>query len=64
MNCNECLENLVPHLERLLGSEQESQLQAHLENCDDCRKERNAFALIQERLLSRGHARRSKGIKK
>jgi outer membrane lipoprotein-sorting protein len=56
MNCTECRDNLIACIEGLLGDEESSQCQAHLETCAACRAECASFAKLQQQLVARGHA--------
>jgi hypothetical protein len=56
MNCTECRDNLIACIEGLLGDEESSQCQAHLETCAACRAEYASFAKLQQQLVARGQA--------
>ena len=56
MNCTECRDNLVACIDGLLGDEESSQCQAHLETCAACRAEYASFAKLQQQLVARGQA--------
>jgi outer membrane lipoprotein-sorting protein len=56
MNCIECRDNLIACIEGLLGDEESSQCQAHLETCAACRAEYASFAKLQQQLVARGQA--------
>ena len=46
MNCAECTEQLVPHLEGLLDQSQQRQLESHLDDCPTCRAELDRIEIV------------------
>lgn len=56
MNCAECTEQLVPHLEGLLDQSQQSQLKSHLDDCPTCRAELDRMQHLFDSLIRRGQA--------
>ncbi|MHC4177846.1 MAG: zf-HC2 domain-containing protein [Planctomycetota bacterium] len=56
MNCAECTEQLVPHLEGLLDQSQQRQLKSHLDDCPTCRDELDRMRRLFDRLVRRGRA--------
>ncbi len=56
MNCAECKELLVVHLEGLLEGSQEQAVQEHLGTCEMCRAELTGLQTLQQRLVSNGKA--------
>jgi hypothetical protein len=56
MNCAECTEQLVPHLEGLLAQSQQRQLESHLDDCPTCRAELDRMRRLFDRLVRRGKA--------
>lgn len=59
MNCAECKEQLVLHIEQLLDDAQERQLTEHLESCRSCQAELKELEILQGRLVHNGKAARS-----
>jgi len=59
MNCAECKEQLVLHVEQLLDDAQERQLAEHLERCRSCQAELRELEILQGRLVRNGEAARS-----
>jgi len=58
MNCAECKEQLVLHIEQLLDDAQERQLAEHLESCRSCQTELRELEILQGRLVRNGEAAR------
>jgi hypothetical protein len=56
MNCAEYRDSLVAYIEGLLDEEESLRCRTHLESCEDCRAECEAFANLQQRLDARGRA--------
>lgn len=56
MNCAECKELLVVHLEGLLDESGERAVQEHLGQCDTCRTELAELQTLQHRLVHNGEA--------
>ncbi len=54
MNCTECKELLVAHLEGLLEESQKQAVQEHLGQCDTCRAELEGLQTLQQRLVNNG----------
>ena len=54
MNCTECKELLVAHLEGLLEASQEQAVLEHLGQCDTCRAELAGLQTLQQRLVNNG----------
>ena len=54
MNCTECKELLVAHLEGLLEASQEQAVLEHLGQCDTCRAELVGLQTLQLRLVNNG----------
>ena len=56
MNCAECQEQLVPHIEQLLDEAQTEQVAEHVKNCPSCQAELEGLQTLQGRLVSNGKA--------
>jgi hypothetical protein len=56
MNCAECKELLVVHLEGLLDASQEQAVLEHLGTCEMCRAELAGLQTLQQRLVHNGKA--------
>jgi hypothetical protein len=56
MNCAECKDLLVAHLEGLLDGLQEQAVMSHLESCEACRTEWKGLQTLQQRLVGNGKA--------
>ncbi len=56
MNCAECKELLVVHLEGLLEESQEQAVLEHLGKCEMCRAELAGLQTLQQRLVNNGKA--------
>ena len=56
MNCTECKELLVEHIEGLLDESQEKAVAEHLGDCDSCRAEADTLRGLQDRLAKNGQA--------
>jgi hypothetical protein len=56
MNCTECKELLVAHLEGLLEESQEQAVLEHLGTCETCRTELAGLQTLQQRLVHNGKA--------
>jgi len=54
MNCTECKELLVAHIEGLLDASQEKAVAEHLGDCDACRAEADTLRGLQDRLAKNG----------
>jgi len=54
MNCIECQENLVAHLERVLDPDQAAECQNHLAGCPACRGEQANMTELRQRLEAHG----------
>jgi hypothetical protein len=54
MNCTECKELLVVHLEGLLEESQEQAVREHLGQCETCRAELAGLQTLQQRLVNNG----------
>ena len=54
MNCIECQENLVAHLEGVLDPSQAAEFQNHLAGCPACRGEQTKMAELHQRLEAHG----------
>jgi outer membrane lipoprotein-sorting protein len=62
MNCNECRENLVAHIEGLLEAQQEREVAAHLRSCPACRAEAEEHARLRNSLIAGGEAFSQKSV--
>jgi len=56
MNCTECKELLVEHIEGLLDTTQEKAVAEHLDDCQACRTEADTLRGLQDRLAKNGKA--------
>ena len=56
MNCTECKELLVEHIERLLDKSQEQVVAEHLKDCSSCKAEAETLRGFQGRLAKNGQA--------
>jgi outer membrane lipoprotein-sorting protein len=56
MNCAECQELLVTHLEGLLDDSQKQAVEGHVKDCDACRTELEGLRTLQHRLVNNGKA--------
>lgn len=54
MNCIECQENVVAHLEGVLDPGQAAEFQNHLAGCPACRGEHTQMAELHQRLVTHG----------
>ncbi len=54
MNCAQCQENLVAHIEGLLEVQQERELAAHLQECPTCQAESAGWSGLRDRLIASG----------
>jgi outer membrane lipoprotein-sorting protein len=54
MNCAECKELLVAHLEGLLDESEEQTVRDHLKSCEICRAELKGLHALQQRLVNNG----------
>lgn len=62
MNCSECREVLVAHVERLLEPEQERDLAEHLARCRGCQADMAKLAGLRDRLIQDGRATAGKSL--
>jgi hypothetical protein len=56
MNCTECKELLVAHIEGLLDKSQEQVVAEHLKDCSSCKAEAETLRGLQDRLAKNGQA--------
>ena len=56
MNCAQCQEQLVAHVEGLLGQPEQDHLESHLDDCPVCRAELDRTRELFDRLLRTGGA--------
>ncbi|MHC4330702.1 MAG: anti-sigma factor family protein, partial [Planctomycetota bacterium] len=56
MNCTECKELLVAHIEGLLDASQQQAVTEHLKDCSACKAEAETLRGLQDRLTSNGKA--------
>ncbi len=56
MNCTECKELLVAHIEGLLDASQEKAVAEHLKDCSACRAEVAAMNSLHDRLAKNGQS--------
>jgi len=56
MNCTECKELLVEHIEGLLDASRQEAVAEHLGDCDSCRAEADKLRGLQVRLAKNGQA--------
>ena len=56
MNCEECREQMVAHMEGLLGQSLQSRLESHLDDCLTCRAELDRMRDLFDRLVRNGSA--------
>ena len=62
MNCRECRELLVSHLEGVLFQREEALVAQHLESCPGCQKELQTVAALRDRLLRDGRRAKTAGF--
>jgi len=62
MNCRECRELLVSHLEGVLFQREGELVAEHLDGCAECRKELKAVAALRDRLLRDGQRAKAAGF--
>lgn len=56
MNCTECKEFLVEHIEGLLDASRQKAVAEHLDDCEACRAEGDTLRDLQDRLAKNGQA--------
>ncbi|TKJ39293.1 MAG: hypothetical protein CEE38_00680 [Planctomycetes bacterium B3_Pla] len=56
MNCTECKELLVAHIEGLLDASQEKAVEEHLKDCSACQAEAETLIGLHDRLASNGRS--------
>jgi len=56
MNCTECKELLVEHIEGLLNESQEKAVAEHIVDCEACRAEADTLRGLQDRLAKNGES--------
>ncbi|MGB9406783.1 MAG: hypothetical protein WCA89_04555, partial [Terracidiphilus sp.] len=62
MNCRECSELLVSHLEGVLFQREEALVAQHLESCLECQNELKAATALRDRLLRGGQRAKAAGF--